>query len=86
MNSGDLYLSLAPIVCSELWPVHSNTKIDGFKLVFLTKITILRRRPIAKALAARASPRGGGTGVVHPVYFPITNFIPRPPTATPQSI
>jgi len=21
-------LSLAPIVCSELWPVHSNTKID----------------------------------------------------------
>ena len=21
-------LSLAPIVCSELWPVHRNTKID----------------------------------------------------------
>jgi hypothetical protein len=26
----DVYylLSLAPIVCSELWPVHKNTKID----------------------------------------------------------
>ena len=25
---GRISLSLAPIVCSELWPVHRNTKID----------------------------------------------------------